>query len=49
MNGAQQKSALQKLAKQTEADAKNAKDADRVRWLTSTIKGIAGDKAGNGG
>jgi len=49
MNGAQQKSALQKLAKQTEADAKNAKDAERVRWLTGTIKGIAGDKVGNGG
>jgi len=49
MSGAQQKSALQKLAKQTEGDAKNAKDAERVRWLTSTIKGIAGDRAGNGG
>jgi len=49
MNGAQQKSALQKLDKQTEADAKNAKDAERVRWLTGTIKGIAGDKVGNGG
>ncbi len=49
MSGAQQKSALDKLAKQTEADAKNAKDADRVHWLTSTIKGLAGEKTGNGG
>jgi hypothetical protein len=49
MSGAQQKSALQKLAKQTEGDAKNAKDAERVHWLTGTIKGLAGDKTGNGG
>jgi len=49
LNGAQQKSALQKLAKQTEADAKNAKDAERVHWLTGTIKGLAGEKTGNGG
>jgi hypothetical protein len=49
MNGAEQKSALQKLAKQTEADAKNAKDAERVHWLTGTIKGLAGEKTGNGG
>jgi hypothetical protein len=49
MSGAQQKSALQKLAKQTEGDAKNAKDAERVHWLTGTIKGLAGEKTGNGG
>jgi hypothetical protein len=48
MSGAQQKSALDKLAKQTEGDAKNAKDAERVRWLTATIKGI-GHSTGNGG
>lgn len=40
LNGAQQKSALQKLAKQTESDAKGAKDAERVRWLANTIKNI---------
>jgi hypothetical protein len=46
MDGAKQKSALQKLAKQTESDAKTAKDAERVRWLTNTIKGIG---TANGG
>ena len=49
MSGAQQKSALEKLARQTDGDAKNAKDAERVRWLSGTIKGLAGEKTGNGG
>lgn len=40
LSGAQQKSALQKLARQTASDAKGAKDAERVRWLANTIKNI---------
>jgi hypothetical protein len=50
MSGAQQRSALQKLAKETEADAKGAQDADRVHWLAGTIKGLASvTNTANGG
>jgi hypothetical protein len=41
MDGPKQKSALQKLARQTEGDAKNAKDAERVKWLASEIKDLS--------
>ena len=46
MNGAPQRGALQKLAKQTEADAKGAQDADRVHWLAGTLKDLATVKSG---
>jgi hypothetical protein len=46
MSGAEQTGALGKLWKQTLADVKTAKDAERVRWLAGTIKGLS---AGNGG
>ena len=41
-DNAQQRGNLQKLARQVEADAKSAKDGQRVRWLANTIKGIGG-------
>jgi hypothetical protein len=46
MSGAEQRGALTKLWKQTLADSKNAKDAERVRWLAGTIKGIGGQIGG---
>jgi len=46
MSGAEQRGALTKLWKQTLADSKNAKDAERVRWLAGTIKGIGGQVGG---
>jgi hypothetical protein len=41
LDAAAQRSALQKLAKQAEADAKGAPDADRVHWVAATIKDMA--------
>ncbi len=41
LDGAKQKSALQKLAKRTEGDAKGAKDPERVQWLAGTIKELS--------
>ena len=46
MQGAEQKTALGKLSRQTLSDAKNAKDAERVTWLANTIKGLG---TANGG
>jgi hypothetical protein len=49
-DGAARHSALQKLARQTEGDAKGAQDPQRVQWLAGTIKGLANAKdAANGG
>jgi hypothetical protein len=42
MSGKQQKDALNKLAKQVEGAAKGAGDPDRVKWLASSIKELAG-------
>jgi hypothetical protein len=41
MGAAEQHSALQKLAKQADGDAKGAQDPDRVRRLAATIKNLA--------
>jgi hypothetical protein len=49
-DAAQQRGALQKLARQTEGDAKGAQDPERVRWLAGTIKDLANAKGtANGG
>ncbi len=48
MQGAQQKSALEKLAKRVDGDVKGAQDGDRVRMLAGSIKVLAG-KTANGG
>jgi len=50
MDAVQRRTALQKLAKQAEGDAKGAPDADRVHWLAGTIKDMATMKStANGG
>ena len=45
MDGAQQHSALQKLAREADGAAKGAADPDRVRWLAGTIKDMANGHA----
>jgi hypothetical protein len=49
MDGAKQRDALLRLAKQTEGEVKSAHDADRVHWLAGTIKDIAGTRSAANG
>ncbi|HWZ57353.1 MAG TPA: hypothetical protein VNW46_00150, partial [Gemmatimonadaceae bacterium] len=43
--GAQQRTALQKLARQAEGDAKGAQDPARVQWLAGAIKDLSTAKS----
>ena len=46
MEGGAQRSALQKLARQVDADAKGATDGTRVKMLADEIRQLAGAKKG---
>jgi hypothetical protein len=45
LEGAKQRGALEKLARQAEGDAKGAQDPERVHWLAAAIKGLATAKS----
>ena len=49
MQGAQQKGALEKLAKRVDGNVKGAQDGDRVKMLASSIRALAGKGTANGG